>query len=423
VKYNTTKIDKLINYEFNNKIHNNKQIDLLSNSIKEYWFNNPIIVDKNNIIIAWHWRFEAAKKLWLKEVPIIRKENLTEKQIKKYRLLDNKIAELATDNIENIRLELEELQDIELNELYDLDITTLKEENKEKIEDDVPEIQENIIVEKWDVFQLWEHRLMCWDSMDKTYIEKLLEWRNENITHCISDPPYWIAYTSDRFEMIKNDNTILDYTLLAEKYTNWYFCMWTWYQVVEDWIQLVKRTFNKLTNMIIWHKGGWWMWDCARNLAQDFEILLVSNRNNKLATNYRWSTTWYWNQEEKAEYLKKAKKEDIKKLLENIITWQSIWKVWKDNWVYYLHPTQKPVEINQRVLENFSHEWENILDLFWWSWSNLIACEKINRKCYMMELDEKYIQVIIKRYHTYTNWQKTIKCLNRNLDINIITNG
>jgi len=87
-----------------------------------------------------------------------------------------------------------------------------------------------------------------------------------------------------------------------------------------------------------------------------------------------------------------------------------------------MHPTQKPVEIDERVLENFTQIWDNVLDLFWWSWSNLLACEKLNRKCYMMELDPKYVTVIIKRFYEVTGWKKQIKCINRDLDITLITN-
>ena len=181
----------LIGYENNNKIHNEKQIDLLANSIKEYWFNTPVIIDSNNIIIAWHWRVEAAKKLWLKEIPVVIKDNLTEKQIKKYRLLDNKIAELAEDNMEAIKFELDELEDMELNELYDLDIEIV-DEDKSAIEDDIPEEPTNIIVEKWDVFQLWEHRLMCWSSTDVNDLEALLEWGKSDMV--FTDPPYLMDF-------------------------------------------------------------------------------------------------------------------------------------------------------------------------------------------------------------------------------------
>ena len=114
-------IEKIIPYEFNNKNHWEKQINLIANSIKELWFRNPVILDKNNIIVAWHWRYEAGRKLWLKKVPCIIVSDLTEKQIKKYRLLDNKLAELSENNIDNIQIELDELQDIELSSLYWLD--------------------------------------------------------------------------------------------------------------------------------------------------------------------------------------------------------------------------------------------------------------------------------------------------------------
>ena len=164
------------------------------------------------------------------------------------------------------------------------------------------------------------------------------------------------------------------------------------------------------------------MWDCEKNLAQDFEIMLVSNRGNKLATWYRWNVTWYWQKEKKEEYIKKAKKEDLQELLTEINNWQTLWKVNKDNWVDYMHPTQKPVEINQRVLENFTFRWDNVLDLFWWSWSNLIACEKTGRVCYMMELDPKYIQIIILRYFQYTKNAQWIKCVNRKLDLTPLLN-
>lgn len=110
---------ELIDYEFNNKTHPEKQINALANSIKEFWFNTPVVIDKNNVIIAGHGRVEAAKKLWLEKVPVIQKDDLSEVQVRKYRLLDNKIAELAEDNEDNIKMELLEIDDIELNELYD----------------------------------------------------------------------------------------------------------------------------------------------------------------------------------------------------------------------------------------------------------------------------------------------------------------
>lgn len=415
------KISDLKPYDKNNKNHPKSQIDLLVKSIKEFWFTNPILLSEDNSIIWWHWRLEAIKQLWWNEAPCVYIKDLTDKQIRKLRLLDNKLAELSEDNIENIKFELEELQDMELNELYDLWLTTDEEAKREEIEDNIPEIDENnIIVQQWDIFKLWNHYLQCWDSMNEEDIKKLLHYSNKEIkTHCISDPPYWIAYNPDKHWMIANDDKILDYTELAKKYTNWFFAMWTWYQVVDIWKQIIEKTYWKVNNMIIWHKWWWWMWDCARSLAQDFEILLVNNRWNFIQW-YRWGTTWYWNQPNKNDFLLKAKKEELKDILEEITKWQSLWKVGKDYTNTYLHPTQKPIEINDKVLEHFTARWEQVLDLFWWSGSNLLSCEKNWRVCFMNELDTKYIQVILKRYYDYTEGKKEIKCLNRDLDLQTI---
>jgi len=110
---NKINISKIKDYEFNNKIHNQKQIDLIKKSIKEFWFNTPVIIDKNNVLIAWHWRILAAKQMQLKEVPFVIKNNLTDLQVKKYRLLDNEIASLSDNNIENIKFELEEIKELQ----------------------------------------------------------------------------------------------------------------------------------------------------------------------------------------------------------------------------------------------------------------------------------------------------------------------
>ena len=258
---------------------------------------------------------------------------------------------------------------------------------------------------------------MCGDSMDETDILKLISGKNWK-THCISDPPYWISYDNKREWqwMIKNDDKILDYCWLAKKHTDGFFAMRTGYQVVDKRKQLIENTFDKLNNMIIRHKWGGWLWDCARTLAQDFEILLVVNRGNEIQW-YRWWSTRYRQQQEKEKFIEKASKEMLKTVLTEVVKWESVRKVGKDNNMDYIHPTQKPIGINERVLENFTAEWDNVLDLFGWSWSNLIACEKNKRKCYMMELDEKYAQVIINRFHKYTWWKEIIKCLNRDIKI------
>ena len=493
------KIDDLIFYEYNNKIHNEKQIDLLANSIKEYWFNSYVVIDKNNIIIAWHWRVLAGKKLGLKEVPCIIKDDLTEKQIKKYRLLDNKIAELAEDNVENIKFELEELEDVELNELYDLDLNI--EDNREDIEDEVPEEQEEVIVKKGDIFQLWNHKIICWDSLKlETYIKLLWE---KKVDLWFNDPPYgmkkeneWIENDNLNYDDLLNFNKErinLQFTYLKD---NWSFYCWgtdeplmdIYSEILKPLIKTQRATFR---NLITWDKenGQWQNSENTRSYAIADEKCLfvmcwVQGFNNN-ADNYFegweeirdyfekeiksiWKTDWkiaqelwykdgrtvnhwrnksqfnfitennykalqdtYWILPKEYDKLKKEhdkiKKEYYKtRAYFNNIHW-NFNNVWKINRVDNTerndagnHHTPKPIKLCSRAILSSCEKWGTVLDGFLWSWSTLIACEKEQRKCYWIEIDEKYIQVILKRYYNYVGTSKDIKCINRNLDLDIL---
>lgn len=239
---------------------------------------------------------------------------------------------IIRDNVSNGAWDMDALAnewDIQLLGQWGVEVEPLitKDEEKELIEDNLPKELEAIYVQEGDIFRLGNHTLMCGNSMNEEHIQKLLADRDTKTkTHCISDPPYGISYKPDKHGMIMNDDIIMDYTKLAEKYSDGYFCMWTGYQVVDDWMKLVKETFGKINNFIIWHKGGGWMGDCARTLAQDFEILLVNHRGSELQ-GYRGSATWMWNQEEKAEFLKRSSKELLKQVLTELANGNSIWKV------------------------------------------------------------------------------------------------
>lgn len=399
-------------------------MEKLMASISKFWVLEwrPFLLSNRTgelVIIGWNMRYEACRKLKIEEVPTHLIEWLTEDDEKEIIIRDNvSNGEWDMDMLAN------EWADQPLGEWWlKADIPMITEEEKEQIEDNVPEEPKAVYVQEGDIFQLGNHTLMCWDSMKESDIQSLLKNAPKKKTHCISDPPYGIAYDNSKggwHGMIKNDDVILDYTALGKKYSDGFFCMWTGYQVLDDWMQLVRSTFDKITNLIIWHKGGGGMGDCARTLAQDYEILIVTNRGNEIQ-GYRGWAVWMWNQEEKEEFMKRASKEMLVQVLTKLSEWNAIWKVWKDDASSYMHPTQKPVEINQRVLENFTAQWDNVLDLFGWSGSNLIACEKTNRRCFMMELDPKYAQVIIKRFYDYTEGMEIVQCLNRELDMALIT--
>lgn len=187
-------VSELLGYAQNNKDHPEEQITLLAEMIKNYGFNSPIIIDSAHTIIAGHGRLEAAKKLGLDRVPCIVKDDLSESQIREYRLLDNRIAEMATNNIENIRLELEALNLDWMNELYAdiVEVQSVEALERETIEDDAPLAQETYTVEIGDIFQLGDHILMCGDSTSTEHIQKLMS--GEKADMIFTDPPYNVNY-------------------------------------------------------------------------------------------------------------------------------------------------------------------------------------------------------------------------------------
>lgn len=272
-------------YQKNNKNHPAKQVQMIADSISQFGFKNPIIIDKDNNIIAWHGRLLWAKQLWIDKVPCIIVDDLSDEQVRAYRLLDNRIWDFGEYDIESIISELSEIWDMQLwldtlDKIFWELVPKTKKEQYEEIEDNVPDINHNTDIKYWDYFEIWDHKLLCGDSTKQDDIEKII-WDYTWILHCISDPPYWIQYNNIWWHwMIMNDDVILDYVWLAQKYTNWFFCMWTGYQVVDKWKQLIEQYFKKINNMIIRHKWWWALWDCERTLAQDFEILLVVNRWN-----------------------------------------------------------------------------------------------------------------------------------------------
>ena len=194
-------VEKLIPYKNNNKIHDENQIKKIAKSIKECGFRAPILVDENRVILAGHGRLEGAKKLKMKTVPVIQYTDLTEEQKKKYRILDNRLGDLAEYDLDALKEELAEINDGWMTELFDEYELGMDEEWNEETEDDVPVIteEEKIIIQQGDVFELQgtagNHILICGDSTDeKTYKELLKKMGIETFDMCFTDPPYNVNY-------------------------------------------------------------------------------------------------------------------------------------------------------------------------------------------------------------------------------------
>lgn len=373
----TSLISDLIPYANNARTHSDEQVTQIASSIKEFGFNNPILIDKDNGIIAGHGRLEAAKKLGYTEVPTIKLEHLTDTQRKAFILADNRIALNSGWDTTLLSLELKELD-------TELDLTSLGFDAKELAallepeqvegntdEDSVPDVPEEPITKLGDIYKLGNHRLMCGDSTSIDAVDKLMDGQIANMV--FTDPPYGVNYQSNmrtqtqKFDVIKNDDIILDIAPIIEIFSKGWIFIWTTWKVLDKWLDNTKA-FGFPSNMVVWFKGGGGIGDLKKTFSTDYELALVWNRNAELCG---------------------------KRI-------GSVWKVGKDNANDYLHPTQKPVALASEALDKTTNINDVILDLFGGSGSTLIACEKQNRQARLMELDPKYCDVIVKRWEEFT---------------------
>lgn len=204
-------INELKPYENNSRTHDESQIKQICESIKEYGWTNPVLIDEKGMIIAGHGRVEAGKKLDIKEVPCIVLSGLTKAQKKAYVIADNKMALNAGWNEELLKTELENLKELDFDlELTGFNIDELDElfkqdeEEQEIIEDEVPEPPEEPKAKYGDIYQLGNHRLMCGDSTKEEDVAKLMDGNKADMV--FTDPPYNIAYSGIKDKRtIKND--------------------------------------------------------------------------------------------------------------------------------------------------------------------------------------------------------------------------
>jgi len=238
-------------------------------------------------------------------------------------------------------------------------------------DDAVPEIPEEPVTKDGDIYELGQHILLCGDSVKEDDVKKLM--KNDKAKLVFTDPPYGLEYQSNsrtktkQFEKIKNDNQILNFIPNLEKFSTGWIFIWTTWKVFKVWSEKCS-VLGALTNVIIWFKQGGGIGDLKKTFSTDYEMALVFNRGAKL----------------------------VGKRI------GSVWTIKKDFAANYQHPTQKPVELAIEALEKTTTTDDVVLDLFGGSGSTLIACEKLNRKARLMELDTKYCDVIIKRWEDYT---------------------
>lgn len=366
------KLDDLIPYAKNAKRHDETQIANVAESIKQFGFVQPIVVDKNGVIVIGHCRALAAKRLGMEKVPCVAVDELTDEQVKALRIIDNKTNESPWD----YDLLGDELADIDLSGFdfdfgIDLPEESKEDEDKEIVEDEAPEVDEDSepIAKLGDIWQLGRHRLMCGDSTDKATVELLMDGKKADLL--LTDPPYGIDYGG----LLKGKG---DGHGGADKngWKSYDAPTWDKERPNENAFLLL---LSLTENQIIW--GGnyfadilppkmcWLVWDKGQ---RDFSLA-----DGELA----------WTSFDKALRIK-----SYSRALAN-----------RENKV---HPTQKPIELLRWCIEDIAERnmerVNTVLDLFGGSGSTLIACEQLDRTCYMMELDPKYCDVIIGRWQALT---------------------
>jgi len=362
-------------YNKNAKKHPKKQIEQIAKSIKEFGMNQPIVVDKQGIIIVGHGRYEALKTLkWDIKPEYIKVVDLTEEQAKSYRLADNRLNESDWD----MNLVIEELKGLPepMLDLTGFDKDLIIESNEK--DDEVPDIQDEPKSKLGDLYELGSHRVFCGDSTKLEDVEKLMDGKKADMV--FTDPPYNIAYEggSKKREMIKNDEVDDFYGFLLQVYSSFALSMKLGASIYVSHADTERVNFTKafkdagfyLSSVIIW----------------------VKNNSTFGRSDYFWKhePILYGWREGGAHTWHGDRRQD------------TIWNVDRPT-KSEQHPTMKPIELIEKAIFNSSKQEDVVLDLFLGSGSTLIASEKTGRICYGMELDPKYVDVIVQRYVDYTS--------------------
>lgn len=372
-------IDSIRPYDKNAKKHPKKQVEQVAASIKEFGFNQPIVVDKEGVIIVGHGRYEAAKALKLATVPVL-EVDLTPEQANAYRLADNKLNESEWD----MTLVIEELKGLSepMLELTGFDKDLILEADEQ--DDEVPELPEEPVSKLGDLYQLGEHRVLCGDSTSLEDVERLMDGKKADMV--FTDPPYNVDYegktkdklkidndklsTSD-FDLFLNDTFVNLHNLLAEGSPIYVTCP------LEDG-SFHKAFLNsglKLQSILVWVKNTMVMG------RKDYHY-----KHEPILYGWKEGSAHFW----------KGGRDKVSVIECNKPARSSS------------HPTTKPIELITELMGNSIRDEGIVADLFLGSGSTLIAAQKTGRICYGMELDPKYVDVIVKRWEDYTG-EKAVK--------------
>ena len=355
-------INKIIPY-INNPRNNENAVDKVAGSIKEFGFKVPIVVDGGNVIVTGLTRLLAAKKLGLKQVPTIVADDLTDAQIKAFRIADNKVNEFAEWDMDMLKVEMEQLQELD----FDLSLTGFDEceldldfgdDEQQEYDEDSDVIEEppvNPYSKRGDVWLLGKHRLMCGSSTDEADVKVLVDGCKIDFIH--TDPPYGM-------------NAVSKSSVLKEKYGT---------DILGDDDNSVAINSFKISRKLSADNEVWWGANYYSECLPSSECWIVWDKNNGTSDQTDCELAWATFRSVVRKFTKASEKTNR------------------------VHPTQKPVDLVLWLFEKFSNKgkFDNVLDLFGGSGVTLIAADVSDKKSFTMEYDEKFVDVIVKRYMTH----------------------
>lgn len=403
------KVDELIPYVNNPRI-NDHAVEAVAASIEEFGFKVPIIIDKDNEIVAGHTRIKAAKMLGMEEVPTIIADDLTDEQVKAFRIADNKTVELAEWDYEILMAELEQLEDIDMEQFGFDDLADMLEPTAEEDGYEL-EVPDEPRAKLGEVYQLGRHRLMCGDSTKKEDIDILMNGDKADLF--LTDPPYNVDYVGGTKEAltITNDNMgdreyrkfLVEAFRAANTVMKAGAAFYIWHADTESYNArgACRDAGWTVRQCLIWNKNSLVMGRADYHWKHEPCLYGWKDGASHYYIDDRTQTTVF---EDLLPKYKQMKKAELIELLDQIYSDKISTTVINEMKPHLSeeHPTMKPIKLLARLINNSTKRKWLTLDLFGGSGSTLIACEQLDRTCYMMELDPRYIDVIIDRWEKLT---------------------
>ncbi|WP_245191098.1 DNA modification methylase [Anaerococcus rubeinfantis] len=375
-------VDELVPY-VNNPRDNKNAVDAVASSIKNFGFKVPIVIDRENEIVTGHTRLLAAKKLGMSEVPVVVADDLSDAEVKAFRLADNKVSELSGWDWSLLESELDELEDLDLEfdmEEFGFDLLSESGEYTDVLEDEFDdELPVQGKTKSGNVWILGKHRLMCGNSLDPEDVNKLM--RGERADLLLTDPPYNINYQGATEEKLTIQNDSMGDEEFREFLTNAFSC--------------ADSVMKPGASFYIWHaeSEGYNFRGSLRDVGWQVRQCIIWNKSQMTLgrQDYQWKhepCLYGWTEGGSHSWYSDRKQTTVLNFDKPLRNGE--------------HPTMKPVELFAYLIENSSKKGDAVLDLFGGSGTTLIGCEQLDRRAYIMELDERYCDVIINRWEEFT---------------------